>query len=176
MGRNFALLANQVVEAAALYAKGIPMSQVAAALGVAHDCAKRALIAHGVKIRNQAEQARCRTVTLDMIRLGCTITASGCWIWAGKAGRSGHGRIHRAGETCYVHRKAYELATGKKLRRTIDIRQDCGNRLCCNPECLFACTRKTTVANARLSRGILHSMAVKRGQTRTRISIQQEGA
>jgi hypothetical protein len=166
MGRNFTLLASQVVEAAALYAKGIPMSRVAEIFGVGHDCAKRALIAAGVKIRGQAEQARCRPITLEMIKLGCVVTKTGCWIWSGKPGKTGHGRISRGGESFYVHRKAYELATGKTLRRTIDVRQDCGNRLCCNPECLVASTRKTTVANARLSRGILHSMAVKRGHKR----------
>jgi hypothetical protein len=166
MGRDFALKNNQVIEAEALYAQGLPMSRVAEIFGVAHDCVKRALIARGVNIRNQAEQARFFPMTLERLKLNAIITPSGCWLWSGKQTPTGYCRITVAGAQHYVHRLAYELATGSKPKANIDIRQDCGNRHCFNPECLIASTRKTTVAHARLSRGILHSLAVKRGHAR----------
>lgn len=167
MGRNFILKSHQVVEAERLYVDvGLPMRQVAAAFGVGHDCAKRALIAHGVKIRGQTEQALYRPMTLERLKLNCTVTKTGCWIWGGKPTVNGYCRIHTAGKSLYIHRLAYELATGIKPKSNIDIRQDCGNRRCCNPECLVAGTRKTTISHARLSRGILHSLAVKRGRER----------
>lgn len=167
MGRNFVLRDHQVTEAAALYAKGLPMSQVAAAFGVAHDCAKRALMARGVKIRNQTEQAQCRPMTLERLKLNATVTPAGCWIYSGKPAPNGYCKVQYGGKTHYVHRLAYELATGSKPKSNIDIRQDCGNRRCFNPDCLVAGTRKTTVANARLSRGIRHSLAIKRGQAKS---------
>lgn len=175
MGRNFALKSHQVTEAAALYAQGLPMSRVADIFGVAHDCAKRALKAAGVKIRNQAEQAKFRPMTLARLKLNAVVTKSGCWIWGGKPTVNGYCRVNVGGKSHYVHRLAYALATGIKPKRTIDIRQDCGNRRCFNPECLEAGTRKTTLSHARLSRGIVHSLAVKRGK-QARFLNQQEGA
>jgi len=164
MGRNFSLLAHQLTEAAQLYADGASVFRISQIFGVAHDCVKRAFIAAGIKIRNPREQAQCRPMTLERIKLNCTVSKSGCWIYGSKPTKNGYCRIHFGGTWCYVHRIAYALATGKKLQRNIDIRQDCGNRRCCNPECLEAGTRKTTMSNARLSRGILHGMAVQRGR------------
>jgi HNH endonuclease len=70
-----------------------------------------------------------------------------CWIWIGKRTKNGRGSINiritrgqNKGKvrSKSVYRVAFEVFTGKRIKRHSVTRHTCDNPLCCNPEHLIA--------------------------------------
>lgn len=57
-----------------------------------------------------------------------------CWIWQGNKFNTGYGSVTIDGESCLVHRVAYELHYNKAIPKGKMVLHSCHNRLCINPE------------------------------------------
>ena len=138
MGRNFALLTPQIDEAEALYAAGHSMRSLAAIFEVSETAIKSAMKLRNVHIRSHREQAHQSALTVETLRLNCIVLPSGCWIWQGTPSKkTGFCSTWHTGERDYIHRIAYKLHTGERLRKGQFVLQDCGNKMCVGPDCLI---------------------------------------
>lgn len=171
MGRNFVLTNNQVTEAVRLYGNGYSASKIADICGVSSGAVKNALRSRGVVLRSIKQHYDVNPVTIEKIRLNCIEDENGCWLWQGHVRKNGYCRTTVRRKPVYVHRLAYKLAKGRMPPSHLDVRHDCDNRRCCNPDHLIAGTRLANMLDAkakgRLSTGVLHGLAVKRGHART---------
>lgn len=62
-----------------------------------------------------------------------TDPVTGCWEWAGRAGRCGYGQIMREGKRVVAHRFFYELFVAP-LPAEAELHHTCKNRRCVNPD------------------------------------------
>lgn len=71
---------------------------------------------------------------------------TGCWFWLGgmRDAKEGYGGFPYEGKTWRTHRLVYTLLRGP-VAKELDIDHLCRNRICCNPEHLEPCTRKTNI-------------------------------
>lgn len=88
------------------------------------------------------------------------VTESGCWIWLGAEKGNGYGNARYMGRNYPAHRLAFLLSNGH-LPASHDICHRCDNRLCINPDHLFAGSRlenmRDAQAKGRLSQGDSHA-------------------
>ena len=170
MGRNFALNTAQMQEAARLYCKGYAVNKLALVFGVSSQAVKNAMTNLGIPLRSIRQHYDINSVTIEKIKLNCLIDENECWNWQGHVRENGYCRTSVRGKSVYVHRLAHSLAKGR-TPRNLDVCHTCDNRRCCNPDHLFLGTRETNMKDAkekgRLSTGIMHSLAVKKGQSRS---------
>lgn len=167
MGRNYALMTTEIDEAVRLYASGISMNRIGLIFGVAPNSVRSALLLRGITLRTRLEQWNLQfKVTLERIRLNCIVDKNECWVWQGWRNRFGVGKLRTEGKIRYAHVLAYEAVHGP-VPAGKEVRRDCCNRGCCNPEHLIAVTHQRNMQMAsdcgQLSNGFLHSLACKNG-------------
>lgn len=68
-----------------------------------------------------------------------------CWLWAGNVDKIGYGRYRLT----YAHRYAYELHTGRMIRKGRQVDHMCHNRSCINPDHLRSVTNKQNGENRK---------------------------
>jgi hypothetical protein len=95
---------------------------------------------------------------------------SGCWMWTGPFTANGYPRLCIGAKVShYPARLAWTLLKGP-VPAGMRLRATCGNRGCINPEHRGPVTQRELARElaetGRLSRGIVHSIAVARGRRR----------
>lgn len=70
----------------------------------------------------------------------------GCWLWLGRPGPNGYGKMAVAGVEDYAHRISYKLANGE-IPDGLEIDHTCRIRLCVRPDHLRAATSKQNCEN-----------------------------
>lgn len=58
---------------------------------------------------------------------------NGCWEWKGAKTKNGYGKIRVGKSTYLVHRFAFELFHGVKVKERL-VSHTCRNKLCTNPD------------------------------------------
>ena len=74
-----------------------------------------------------------------------------CWIWTGAVSSNGYGHIGIDGKMILAHRASYALKNGE-IKKGLQVNHHCDNKLCVNPEHLYAGTQKQNIADC-ISRG-----------------------
>lgn len=74
-------------------------------------------------------------------------TPGSCWSWTGSRDAKGYGFISVNGRTRRVHIVAWELATGRKLRRGYTLQHTCRNPSCWRPSHVTPWSRSRNTAD-----------------------------
>jgi hypothetical protein len=66
---------------------------------------------------------------------------TGCWVWQGRLGAGGYGRVSHNGRPVAVHRRYYEILCGP-IPAGFHVHHRCRNRACVNPDHLVAVDKR----------------------------------
>jgi hypothetical protein len=110
--------------------------------------------------------------TLTELRTHYSVTdpSSGCWVWTGPFTANGYPRLCVGAKfALYPARLAWTLLKGD-VPAGMRLMATCGNRACINPEHRRPVTQRELARElaetGRISRGVLHGLAVARGRRR----------
>lgn len=97
-----------------------------------------------------------RPFILRRVMTRIKIDENNCFIWQGGVTSAGYGMISYIGKLYLVHRLMYMVHNEVILPRRIVVCHKCDERLCCNPEHLFAGTQSDNMQDA-VSKGLMAS-------------------
>lgn len=80
--------------------------------------------------------------------VGWSVTAQGCWEWAGNKHKEGYGELYAEGRHMLTHRAAYSVWVGP-IEKGLLVRHKCDNRLCINPDHLETGTHADNARDMR---------------------------
>lgn len=98
-----------------------------------------------------------------------TIEKNGCWMFSGKPGSDGYGKLKIAGKTIRAHRAYYEAYVGQ-IPKGMWVLHHCDTPMCVNPEHLYVGTQldnerdKDARGRRPPSPSITHPESLRRGE------------
>jgi HNH endonuclease len=138
--------------------KQIPIWNAARIARLEAAAARRLVLAHRVRLREEARREKAARFRANPLRVSSTVIErlramsmpepnTGCLLWLGEVHDSGYGRISIGGRMRFVHRVAY-AAWISALPGGQRVLHRCDQPTCVNPEHLYAGTAKDNIDDA----------------------------
>lgn len=96
---------------------------------------------------------------------GWTVTRNGCWEFLGPRNAKGYGRLRFQGKKVLVHRKMYELFSGREIPEYLITLHSCDNPPCINPDHLRPGTHRENTLEAELRGRSRHPLGAENGKS-----------
>lgn len=115
------------------------------------DCGTERLVRSGDLVNDKSKSCGClqtehyKDFSVEEAFQEKVEKTDGCWIWLGAKTPNGYGVFQIKGKHIYAHRYSYELETGKKIPKGLDIDHLCRHHSCVNPRHLEPVTRAENV-------------------------------